>query len=48
MKASEDPGLYFIVRDGGATVTDVRAYEMASIWEHAADQPAKVHETATE
>jgi hypothetical protein len=48
MAASDDPGLHFIACGGEATVTDVCAYEMGTIWKHAEDQPIKAHEPATE
>ena len=48
MAAGDDPGMFFIAKDGAALVTDTAAYTMGSIWEQASDQPAKRHEPATE
>ncbi|BDA48086.1 Fructan 6-exohydrolase [Coccomyxa sp. Obi] len=48
MAAGDDPGMFFIAKDGAASVTDIAAYTMGSIWEQASDQPAKTHEPAME
>lgn len=48
MAAGDDPGMFFIAQNGSASVTDVAAYTMGSIWEQASDQPAKTHEPAVE
>ncbi len=48
MAAGDDPGMFFISKDGAASVTDIAAYTMGSIWEQASDQPAKTHEPAVE
>ena len=48
MAAGHDPGMFFIAQNGSASVTDVAAYTMGSIWKQASDQPAKTHEPAVE
>lgn len=47
MAASKDPGLYMVAKGGAAMVIDLHAYDMGTIWERKADQPARTYEPAT-
>jgi hypothetical protein len=44
--ASQDPGFFFIAQGGPASVADINAHGMGSIWERPQDQPAKTQEPA--
>lgn len=46
MAASHDPGFFFVAKDGPASVADIDAHAMGSIWEAPQDQPTKVQEPA--
>ena len=44
--ASQDPGFFFVAQGGPASVADVNAHGMGSIWERPQDQPVKAQEPA--